>query len=70
MTANPFADTSTLDFIAKTLYNGECSNAGTQPIRWLCLKADIQKRYLEKAAAVYTDWVEDERSAQVRRSGP
>lgn len=67
---NPFADTSTLDFIAVTLYAEDCKLAGTTPLRWLVLRADLHKKYLDRAAAVYTDWVENERTAQARRSLP
>lgn len=70
MTANPFADTSTLDFIANTLYVADSIAKGHTPLRWMVLRPEIHKHYLELAAARYTDWVENERNAQVQRSTP
>lgn len=67
---NPFADTSTLDYIAFKLYEMKCVAEGHTPIRWMCLKPELQKQFLEIANAKYLDWVESERTAQVRRSGP
>lgn len=67
---NPFADTSTLDFIAASIYADDCHKKNSHPVRWLCLDEKLQKNYLEQASARYVDWTENERAAQVRRAGP
>lgn len=67
---NPFADTSTLDYIAFQLYRAKVHAEGGIPVRWMTMRHELQREYLELAKARYIDWVESERDAQVERSGP
>ena len=55
-------------FIAQMINTREALNNGySMPFRWLCLRQDLQEKYLNEARQVVNDWWGDELDARSKR---
>ena len=55
-------------FLAELINERETKKEGySMPVRWLCLREDLAKKYIEEAQAHVTDWCADEQAAFLAR---
>ncbi len=54
-------------YLAQTINMRESLNEGFVAPRWLCLRKDLQDRYLDEARKVVEDWWADEENARQKR---
>lgn len=60
-------DTAIL-FLANLINERETRKAGySMPVRWLCLREDLQQEYLSEASKMVYDWWMDEQAAKLSR---
>lgn len=61
-------DDKAIQFIANLINERETKKAGySMPVRWLCLRDDLQNKYLTEARKNVDDWWKDEEDARISR---
>ncbi len=62
-------DDVAIQFLANLINERETAKAGySKAVRWLCLREDLQEKYLTEARAWVASWWQDETTAQIRRN--
>ena len=57
-----------IQFLANLINDRECGRKGyTMAVRWLCLRDDLQKQYLDEAKKIVRGWWESEKRAEASR---
>ena len=65
------SDNIVLLFLANTLNAIETKREGySPPVRWLCLREDLQAKYIEQAQEIVDEWWADEQRAKTAREIP